>query len=916
MLQITRLAQQIVMEGQETTPSYQSEGSSLLDLPSAYDITDRILQTRGAGAISEASSSVENLGSLNSLAEYSNASNPNSEPNDPGTSEDFWLNDSSTAESGKKKEDGLRKSLDRFYETFGQAWFPPGDPLSEAAVRCLDHQITTLASQESKKYALRCFQMARVILNRDGYSVLQRTSKQTLVSPLGGEAVSPDRAKSTPGLSKDVARFLSDQIAMHGGSVAASAEPVDGGDHAEEMVTRCIIEVLSNALAKPNAPPIDPGCREILRKNGKQDIKEKKNENENSKSEARLLREDNGETQGLTDIEEGRNPVDEEATRKMEEEEQEKGGQGRDPSKEEEGRRHQGSHYLHEDLLHKEPEKYQGERSMEEEEEEEVEEKYKKNGSSEEGSQEKRRTEASEEVPQALPDKRFQAKNPDEFLGEFNRHSQSHSKERTHSHEIRDHKSEEEEEEEEEDDKGAEEEEEESISEKQLRDSKSQDSLRHRYSEETDENEEAVAEVAKRRTKPRHHHGRSKFGERRPHYEERRNTLGESEESTEDGTRFWDKRGRHKKNYYEEPEEESNNQEEKRNYHRGPASEDLEEEKHGGRGSEEYSEKRRPSEESQEEEEKRNYRSGESEETRSFYDKIRQRKGEENGGERSHAGEKRHHRGESEDEPEKHDSRDKEKYPSEDQYYVRENNGGDSRRHVRGERRERDGSHFIHKERNREEKQHSAGSFEEEDFGKQRQKEDRESEESREETRFQEKEFNTNRAEKKDKRLGSQFSPYYQNLRWKNRPVEKKDNLDEEFPVSEEERRRGLNEQTYFPEYNDYDWWEKKPLVDRVNQGHGEKRNLPRIPQLGLKRQYNRVDQLAQLLNYRKKSAEFPDFYSSDEEMKKRHVIKNEKGSLNQRPLTEEEEKELENLAAMDLELQKIAEKFSHPRRG
>uniref|UniRef100_A0A6I8PMT9 Secretogranin-1 n=1 Tax=Ornithorhynchus anatinus TaxID=9258 RepID=A0A6I8PMT9_ORNAN len=758
------------MEGEETTPSYQSEGSSLLlDLPSAYDITDRILQTLGSGAISETSSSVENVGSLVSLAEYS----------------------------------------------------------------------------------------------------------------------------------------------------AVSAEPVDRGDPAEEMVTRCIIEVLSNALAKPNAPPIDPECREILRKNGKQDIKEKKDENENSKFEARLLREDNGEAQGPTSIEEGRNPVDEEAPRKMEEEELEKGAQGKDPSKEEERGKHQGSHSLHEDLLHKEPKKYQGEKSMEEGE---VEEKYKKNRSSEEGSQEKRRAEASEEVPQVLPDKRFQAtaKNPDEFLDEFKRHSQSHSKERTHSHEMseEEEEGEEGEEEEEEDEKGAEEEEEESISEKHLSDSKSQGSFQHRYSEETDESEEATAEMAKRRTKPRHHHRRYRFGERRPHYEERRNTLGESQESTEDRARFWDKRGHHKKNYYEDPEEESNNQEEKRNYHREPASEDLEGEKHGGRGSEEYSEKRRPSEESQEEEEKRNYHSGENEETRSFYDKIRQRKGEENEGERSQPGEKRHHRGESEDEPEKRDNRDKEKYSSEDQHYARQSNGGDWRRHVRGERRERDRSRFIHKERNSEEKQHSAGSFEEEDFGKQQQKEDQESEESREETRFQEKEFSTNRADKKDKRLGSQFSPYYQNLRWKNRQTEKKDNLGEEFPVSEEERRQSLNEQTFFPEYSDYDWWEKKPLVDRVNQGHGEKRNLPRIPHLGLKRQYNRVDQLAQLLNYRKKSAEFPDFYNSDEEMKKRHMIRNEKGSLNQRPLTEEEEKELENLAAMDLELQKIAEKFSHPRRG
>lgn len=32
------------------------------------------------------------------------------------------------------------------------------------------------------------------------------------------------------------------------------------------QVTRCIVEVLSNALSKPNAPPINPECKEILKK--------------------------------------------------------------------------------------------------------------------------------------------------------------------------------------------------------------------------------------------------------------------------------------------------------------------------------------------------------------------------------------------------------------------------------------------------------------------------------------------------------------------------------------------------------------------------------------------------------------------------------------------------------------------------
>ncbi|VCW66992.1 unnamed protein product, partial [Gulo gulo] len=37
---------------------------------------------------------------------------------------------------------------------------------------------------------------------------------------------------------------------------AVSSVPVDNRNHNEEMVTHCIIEVLSNALSKSNAPPI------------------------------------------------------------------------------------------------------------------------------------------------------------------------------------------------------------------------------------------------------------------------------------------------------------------------------------------------------------------------------------------------------------------------------------------------------------------------------------------------------------------------------------------------------------------------------------------------------------------------------------------------------------------------------------
>ncbi|KAG9484300.1 hypothetical protein GDO78_009950, partial [Eleutherodactylus coqui] len=143
-------------------------------------------------------------------------------------------------------------------------------------------------------------------------------------------------------------------------------------------------------------------------------------------------------------------------------------------------------------------------------------------------------------------------------------------------------------------------------------------------------------------------------------------------------------------------------------------------------------------------------------------------------------------------------------------------------------------------------------------------------------------------------------------FRWKNKYNENNEN-------SEEERKRELQNKNLFPEYDDFELWGKKQFPDDLNHEYGGKKNPLKIPKSEEKRQYDRMDELAQLLNYKKKSVEFPDFYDS-EEIKKRHY--NERSRLHQRPLTEEEEKQLENLAIMDLELQKIAEKLSNNRQG
>ncbi|XP_043836388.1 shieldin complex subunit 1 [Dromiciops gliroides] len=194
------------MEGQKATSGHCSqESSNLLDLSPTYDIAQQLQQKPRHEASSETSSSVDILASFSPDSE---ASNLNSGQNARGTSEDFWLNHSMENQPETMEDDELRKSLDHFYEVYGQTLPPPGDALSVAASHRLSQKITELTSQESQKYALRSFQMAQVILNRDGYSVIQNHSKDVHFYPLEEGNASLDEEKPTPGLSKDVISFL------------------------------------------------------------------------------------------------------------------------------------------------------------------------------------------------------------------------------------------------------------------------------------------------------------------------------------------------------------------------------------------------------------------------------------------------------------------------------------------------------------------------------------------------------------------------------------------------------------------------------------------------------------------------------------------------------------------------------------
>ncbi|KAF6087640.1 chromogranin B [Phyllostomus discolor] len=226
-----------------------------------------------------------------------------------------------------------------------------------------------------------------------------------------------------------------------------------------------------------------------------------------------------------------------------------------------------------------------------------------------------------------------------------------------------------------------------------------------------------------------------------------------------------------------------------------------------------------------------------------------------------------------------------------------------AQRHLQGEWQEQDRNYLNYGEENGEEGAHGAW---------QQQEDLQDTKDNREEARLQGKQYAPYHTTEKRKRLGELLNTYYAPSQWKSSRFERKGNTDDSFLEGEEGNGLTLNEKNFFPEYN-YDWWEKKPFEEDVNWGY-EKRNL--VPKLDLKRQYDRMAELDQLLHYRKKSAEFPDFYDSEEPLSPRRTSDNEKDGARPGVLTEEEEKELENLAAMDLELQKIAEKFSGNRRG
>uniref|UniRef100_A0A8D0FRL3 Secretogranin-1 n=1 Tax=Strix occidentalis caurina TaxID=311401 RepID=A0A8D0FRL3_STROC len=594
-----------------------------------------------------------------------------------------------------------------------------------------------------------------------------------------------------------------------------------GPCHSED-ITRCIVEVLSNALSKPNAPPINPECKEILKKKSEEIEKHHTGSVEKEQSQA-----------------------EEESKKYMKGSDEEKLAHEEDKSREEEDG-HQTP--IQEERLHTEEKKHDQEIRREEE----------KSYHSEEESKESKRHD--EEVERAVPNKKSPSggTSTEEFPDGDDQHPTGHwhSEGGMQSPYKRIHE-------------GEEGEAEEERSEKYHHESKERDFSHQQEHEEYDESEET--EEKKQPYKPKRYHGEHRMGDSS---EEKRGRGGEeeglAEESNTEEAHLWDK-GNHHQKHREESEQQ---REEKSDSHGRHRAEEVEEKRHTDQGREEYRERWQQSEESSEEENKRHHHSEESSEK--WHD------------ERRHRSEGRMYLGDESEEE-----------------LVRYLGGGSKEKQHRAGGRYRlwdsegEGSQKAYaRERKGQARRHYS------------------TEDSVEQQYAEREEYRSRLPAENEKRTTASYSSFYPLLWWKSRHFEKRESTGQQRLEGKGEGRPTLNEKSLFPEYNDYDLWEKKQILSALNHGRAEKRNLGKTNRYDMKRQYNKMDQLAQLLNYRKKSSEFPELYNSGEDLKNHHIIRNNRRSLNQRPLTGEEEKELENLAAMDLELQKIAEKFNDNRRG
>ncbi|XP_075719166.1 secretogranin-1 [Rhinoderma darwinii] len=634
------------------------------------------------------------------------------------------------------------------------------------------------------------------------------------------------------------------------GTLEVNAAPLDKGIRPEEMVTRCIVEVLSNALAKPNAPPIDPECKEILKKSSQHSLDEK----EEKQNEIRNIKD-------FINLDKHRYETNEEVKQSPDlpkEENEEKRHHAEDKSKEEK-----------------------------EEEKTRIDDKGESTGHS------KERDFFVDDEEDGDDEERGAHKNRNEKEEIEKKDKHHHDDSQEGKHDIFDKKvhhtakSVEDFSEEDEDPRNLEE-----IMKRHLISKSSKDPIFHSdkylsaHSNEISEESDEKEEERKRSYDAKHDNFAQRFfdyDEKRSHQEGQRNHIpseGDTFHYRGQNSHYGqDPFGNHLKNNYET-----------KTHHERETSEESREKRHHHQDSEEEKD-HHDTEESNERELGHHY------EEKNHHLEIKRWQGQKNvqpnyeqSNEDSEEGkediEKRH----------EHDRLEQQELYRKLKHHLQDSEEDGSHRQ---EKKQEDKRHYIGDEIVDEMKRYYPDLSYEKNVRHYNEK-------NTDESNYPVNDKYKRRHSEEETRSFNKYAIPDDPFRWKNRYFENNEN-------SEEERKRSLQTKNLFQDYDDYDLWGKKQFLDDINHEYGEKGNPPKIPKFEEKRQYDRMDELAQLLNYKKKSVEFPDFYDS-EEIKKRHV--NERSRLHQRPLTQEEEKELENLAIMDLELQKIAEKLSNNRQG
>ncbi|XP_072265755.1 secretogranin-1 [Pyxicephalus adspersus] len=640
--------------------------------------------------------------------------------------------------------------------------------------------------------------------------------------------------------------------------VEVNAAPFDKGSKQEEMVTRCIVEVLSNALAKPNAPPIDPECKDILKKSSRHNQDEERGEIK--QYETRTIT-DPGASDDQQDSKE-----DDKRSPDL-------------PKEEYEDKRH-----------HAEAENREGKEEEKVKETEQSDEKEEGTGHS----KERVFAEGEDDEDEERGDHKDNYKKED-----MEKRNKYHDDSHESVHDILDkrahHTSKHTEEENEDNVRNLEEIIKRHPPSKSWKEQLLQpDKLYSIHSSEVPDENDEWEEKEKRSNKPNHEELRQRlFGyeEKRSHHEEPRNHLAEEKMSYSRG----------QKPHFEENSLENRlikNYFDKRSHHDKESLEEVREKKHHHQDSEEETEHHDSSEESNEKE-----LTGHHYEEKRQHEEIKRWPSQQNS--RLHYEESNEDSEESEENIEKRHEHEQEKenFYRKLKHHLQDSNEDEP---YRQEKKQDEKRYYIGEEMVDGMKRYYPKLSEEKNLRQYEDSRNHHYKEDTEEPNFPDNEMYKQNYAEEERRSLNKHRLTNDPLRWQSRYFDDVDN-------SEEDKKRSLQVKNIFPDYGDYDLWGKRQFLEDVNHQYGENRNPAKTHKYEEKREYDRMDELAQLLNYKKKSVEFPDFYDS-EEIKKRHY--DERGKFRERPLTEEEEKELENLAIMDLELQKIAEKLSNNRQG